>query len=223
MGTAKGDREFRPLMPFGAPFMDALGFAAEIHQGQRRKGTDIAYVGHLMSVCALVIQAGGDQDEAIAALLHDALEDTDLSPGEIRDRYGERVLKIVQGCSDGLPEACSDAGRDSPARGSHNWRERKTRYHEHLRSAGPSVLKVSCADKIDNARALTIDVRRLGDTLWKRFNSGRDAQLWNYRTLAGIFAERREDLGPDAAWLADELGRQVKELERAVEGNEGGP
>ena len=206
-------------MPLGPPFMDALRFAAEIHQGQPRKGTDLPYIGHLMSVCALVIQAGGDEDEAIAALLHDALEDTDLPPGTIRERYGERVLEIVLGCSDGLPEADSDAAGDSRNRGPHNWRARKTRYHEHLRTADSSVLKVSCADKLDNARALTIDVRRLGEALWKDFNSGPDAQLWNYRTLAGIFAERREELGPEAAWLADELGRQVEELERAVEEN----
>ena len=204
-------------MPLNEPFMDALRFAAEIHQGQPRKGTDIAYIGHLMSVCAIVIHAGGDEDEAIAALLHDALEDTDVPPGTIRERYGERVLEIVQGCSDGLPEADSGAAREAQDRGPHNWRERKARYHEHVRSAGPSVLKVSCADKIDNARALTIDYRRMGEALWEPFNAKRDDQLWNYRTLAVIFAERREDLGPEAAWLADELGRQVAELERTVE------
>ena len=203
--------------PLGAPFMDALRWAAELHKSQCRKGTDLPYIGHLMSVCAIVIQAGGDEDEVIAALLHDALEDTDVSPKEIRERYGERVLEIVRGCSDGLPEADSGAEPlDTPDRGPHNWRERKTRYQEHLRSAGPSVLKVSCADKIDNARALTIDVRRLGEALWGRFNGKRDDQLWNYRTLAGIFAERREDLGPGAGWLADELGRQVEEFEQAV-------
>ena len=78
------------------------------------------------------------------------------------------------------------------------------------------MLKVSCADKIDNARALTIDYRRMGEALWEPFNAKRDDQLWNYRTLAVIFAERREDLGPEAAWLADELERQVEELERAA-------
>lgn len=208
------------MTPLGTQFLDALRMAAELHQSQVRKGTDIAYIGHLMAVCALVIQAGGDEDEAIAALLHDALEDTGLSSREIREHYGERVLEIVQGCSDGLPEAESGAERrGSPDRGPHNWFERKARYHEHLRSADPSVLKVSCADKIDNARALTIDVRRLGEELWERFNSGRDAQLWNYRTLARIFAERRQEMGPEAAWLADELGRQVEELVRAVREN----
>ena len=204
-------------MPLTARFADALRVAAEIHGNQRRKGTDLPYIGHLMAVCALVIQAGGDQEETIAALLHDALEDTDFPAEEIRARFGERVLEIVRGCSDGLSEA--EPGAEpaaSPDRGRHNWRERKTRYQHHLRTADSSVLKVSCADKIDNTRALTIDVRRLGDALWKRFNRGRDDQLWNYRTLAGIFAERREELGPEAAWLADELGRQVEELERAV-------
>ncbi|MGH7587486.1 MAG: HD domain-containing protein [Gemmatimonadota bacterium] len=202
------------LMPLGAPFMDALRMAAEIHQSQVRKGTDIPYIGHLMAVCALVIQAGGDENEVIAALLHDALEDTGLSPREIRERYGERVLEIVQGCSDGLPEGVSGSEeRDTPDRGPHNWFERKARYHKHLRTADPSVLKVSCADKIDNARAIAIDLHRLGEALWERFNAGRDAQLWNYRTLAGIFAERREEMGPEATWLADELARQVEELD----------
>lgn len=204
-------------MRLGARFTDALRVAAEIHWNQRRKGTDLPYIGHLMAVCALVIQAGGEEDEAIAALLHDALEDTDFPAEEIRERFGDRVLEIVRGCSDGLPEAESGAEPTAtPDRGRHNWRERKSRYQEHLRTADPSILKVSCAAKIDNARALTIDVRRLGDALWKRFNGGRDAQLWNYRTLAGIFAQRGEDLGPEAAWLADELERQVEELEQAA-------
>ncbi|MGH7542663.1 MAG: HD domain-containing protein, partial [Gemmatimonadota bacterium] len=96
-------------MLLGARFTDAFRMAAEIHRGQRRKRTDIPYIGHLMSVCALVIQAGGDEDEAIAALLHDALEDTDLSPSEIKEAFSDRVLEIVQGCSDGLPEADSGA------------------------------------------------------------------------------------------------------------------
>lgn len=200
--------------PLGAPFMDALRLAAEIHHGQRRKGTDIDYVGHVLAVCSLVIQAGGDEDEAIAALLHDALEDTRLSQRTIRERYGERVLEIVQGCSDGVP---ATEGPGTVDRGPHNWRERKSAYHEHLRGAGPSVLKVSCADKIDNARAIAIDYRRHGESLWERFNAGRDDQLWNYRTLAEIFAERRVELGPDAAWLADELARQVVEMERVVQ------
>jgi len=189
----------------GPRFAEALTFAFEAHAGQARKGTEIPYVGHLLGVAALVIEGGGDEDEAIAALLHDAAED----PGgkamleEIRRRFGASVADIVEACSDTLETP-------KPA-----WRLRKERYLEHLASAPPSVLRISAADKLYNAQMILKDYRELGDDLWERFNVGRDEQLWYYRALADTFSE------VTPGYLADELDRVVTELEVMAETKRG--
>ncbi len=158
--------------PLGTRFFGAVELAAGCHADHTRKGTDIPYIGHLLSVCGLVIHAGGDEDEAVAALLHDVREDRPecVTPGEIERRFGRRVLEIIEGCSDGLP----DDGADHPKRDADNWPERKAAYIAHLADAGPSVLRVSCADKVDNAGAIVADLRRHGAALWDRFHRGRD-------------------------------------------------
>jgi len=182
----------------GSRFDEALALATRLHATQLRKGTSIPYVAHLLSVAALVLEAGGDEDQAIAALLHDAVEDQGgaATLAEIRRRFGDRVAAIVDGCSD------TDQVPKPP------WRRRKEVYLEHLAEAGPDVLLVSLADKIHNARAVLADLRVLGDGLWPRFSGGKDGELWYYRRLADTFAARR----PGA--LADELGRTVAEIER---------
>lgn len=147
----------------GPRFREALTYASELHECQPRKGTEIPYLAHLLSVAALVLEDGGDEDEAIAALLHDAVEDQGGKPtlDAIRSRFGERVAHIVEACSD------TDTWPKPP------WRERKERYIEYLEAACPGVLRVSLADKLHNARAIVLDYRQMGDPLWSKFNAPR--------------------------------------------------
>jgi len=182
---------------FGAAFLYAL----RLHAHQKRKGTTIPYISHLLAVTALVLEDGGSEDEAIAALLHDAIEDQGGEPTrqEIRRRFGDKVVEIVNGCTD------TDQTPKPP------WLERKKRYLEHLRSASPEVLRVSAADKLHNARTILADLRRHGKAVWQRFNGGRDGTLWYYRQLVQIFREH----GP--SFLVEELDRVVSEMEQLAE------
>ena len=136
-------------------FVEALAFAIEAHGDQRRKGGEIPYVAHLLGASSLVLEAGGDEDMAIAGLLHDTIEDTDTTAGEIEARFGPRVAAIVEACT------------DSHEQPKPPWRERKERYLAHLRSAQTptEVLVVSRADKLHNARAILMDYRDVGDEL----------------------------------------------------------
>ena len=181
-------------------FEDALVYATQLHASQVRKGTDIPYVSHLLGVASLVIEAGGTEDEAIAALLHDGPEDQGGlgTLKEIRDRFGVPVGKIVAACSDTFEEK-------KPA-----WQKRKQAYLDHLLDATPSVRLVSCADKLHNARAILTDYRRHGEELWQRFNAGREDILWYYGELARIFSDR----GPEQ--LAAELTSVVEQLRDEV-------
>jgi len=189
---------------FHDDFENALVFATRLHARQFRKGTDIPYISHLIGVAGLVLENDGGRDEAIAALLHDSVEDQgrDYRGGvaalrsEIRDRFGARVLEIV--------EACTDTDQDPKP----PWRSRKESYIEHLSVASASARLVSCADKLHNARAIVSDLRVIGDSLWGRFNGGRDGTLWYYRALSDTFVR----LGPKR--LAEELDRTVREMER---------
>jgi (p)ppGpp synthase/HD superfamily hydrolase len=178
-------------------FEMALALAARLHTKQLRKGTSVPYVAHLLGVASLVLENGGDEDEAIAALLHDAVEDQGgaRTLETIRRRFGNRVAEIVLGCTD------ADTTPKPP------WRERKEAYLKHLRTAPASVRLVSAADKLNNARAILADYRTCGEKLWKRFNGGREGTLWYYRALANVFNKK----GPQR--LAGELERAVTELE----------
>jgi (p)ppGpp synthase/HD superfamily hydrolase len=184
----------------GPRFHAAFDYAATLHHSQLRKGTDVPYLAHLMGVCALVLEDGGDEDQAIAALLHDAVEDQGGQPvlDEIRARFGDRVAEIVLGCTDALP---------APGEPKAPWRPRKEAYLAHLRAAGPEVRRVSLADKLHNARAILQDFRTHGDALWTRFTADFDGQRWYYRQLAEIH-------GATPSPLAAELARTIAELER---------
>ncbi len=168
--------------PLGPRFQDALAYAARLHAGQTRKQTDVPYVSHLLAVCATVLEDGGDEDEAIVALLHDAVEDQGGAPtlASIRDRFGPRVAAIVEGCSD------TDETPKPP------WRLRKEKYVAHLADpdTSSSVLRVSAADKLHNARSVLTERQVVGDRVWDRFNAGRDEQLWYYRSLVEILRNR---------------------------------
>jgi len=178
-------------------FEEALVFATRLHAAQLRKGTAVPYISHLLAVTAIVIEQGGDENEAIAALLHDAIEDQggDSTRQEIRIRFGENVVAIVDGCTD------AETVPKPP------WKERKEAYVAHIREASPSVRFVSAADKLHNARAILLDYRQLGEALWGRFMGGRDGTLWYYRALADAFCQL------DSMPLTKELDRTVRELE----------
>jgi (p)ppGpp synthase/HD superfamily hydrolase len=193
------ESKLRPLTP---RFEEAFSYAHHLHASQKRKGTEIPYIAHLMSVSAMVIEDGGDEDQAIAGLLHDAVEDQggQATLEEIRRRFGERVATIVESCTD------ADVIPKPP------WRQRKEAYIAHVRTAPPEVRRVSSADKLHNARAILADFRREGDRLWERFNGGRDGTLWYYRALVQAFREA----GPSQ--IVEELDRVVSELERLVSG-----
>lgn len=161
-------------------FEAALIYASQLHANQRRKGTTIPYISHLLGVASLVIEDGGDEDEVIAALLHDAPEDQGgLSTlDEIRVRFGERVAAIVEGCTDTF-------NTPKPA-----WRKRKEDYLLHLAGASLQVVRVSLADKLHNARAILRDVRRDGAHTFTRFNGGKGGTLWYYSALAQVYRSR---------------------------------
>ena len=187
----------------GKRFRDALVWSAELHEQQKRKGGEIPYVAHLLGVASIVLEHGGDEDQAIAALLHDALEDQAhrMSPGEIRERFGEKVEAIVEACTDGDPEEQRD--RD-PVR----WRQRKEKYIAEVAAKPAEALLVSMADKLHNARAILEDYRELGEPLWPRFTTGKDGTLWYYRGLLAAFKARAENR------LWHELERTVADIER---------
>lgn len=184
-------------------FVEALGYACDAHQTQKRKKTEIPYVAHLLSVCALVLEDGGSEVEAIAALLHDVAEDQggERRLDEIRERFGLPVEEIVRACSDSLTE---DPREKAP------WIDRKRTYLAHLAvEARDGVLRVSAADKLHNARAVLADYRRVGEALWTRFSGGREGTLWYYRSIANELALRRP-----GSPLVQELGRTVTELSK---------
>ncbi len=194
-----------PPTPTGR-FDEALQYAVQLHRHQRRKGSGVSYVGHLLAVAAIVIDDGGSEDEIIAALLHDGPEDAGglETLSEIERRFGESVRAIVAGCSDTFES------KKPP------WCERKQAYIEHLKTATPSVLRVSCADKLANVRSQIHDYRQVQGRLWERFSEGREGQLWYYRTLADCFQRRL----PGA--LADDLHDALVEFEELIARTEAG-
>lgn len=176
--------------------------AREVHVDDLRKETAIPYLAHLMSVSALVLEHGGSEDQAIAALLHDAAEDHGGQPmiDEIRGRFGDSVADIVAACSDSL--LVDSANKRA-------WWPRKVSYLDHLADAPIDALLVSVADKLHNARSILADYRTLGDELWGRFNddAGRTGTLWYYTRLVEIYRSRLG--GTEFTQLIDELSRTV--------------
>lgn len=180
----------------------ALALAVQAHDGQMRKGTTIPYIAHPMAVASIALEFGASEDQAIAALLHDALEDGGPHYAPlIEAQFGTAVLALVQACTDGLPDA-SGAKAD--------WGERKRAYLAHLAEAPAEVLLVSGADKLHNARAIVSDLITIGPDVFKRFKAGREGRegtLWYYRALADVFARRR-------APMAVMLEAEVRQMER---------
>jgi (p)ppGpp synthase/HD superfamily hydrolase len=184
-------------------FDRALLYATQVHGGQVRKGTSVPYVAHLLAVAATVLEYGGDEDMAIAGLLHDAAEDQGGARrlDDIHNRFGERVAAIVRSCSDSLVEA---------GEAKEEWRARKERYLRHLESCDGDTLLVSLADKAHNARSILRDLRKseIGRAVWQRFKRGSEDQLWYYGALAAAY--RRLLPGQ----LAEELAEIVEHIRR---------
>jgi (p)ppGpp synthase/HD superfamily hydrolase len=187
----------------GPRFLRAFQFAAEKHAGQTRKASTIPYIAHLMGVASLVLEAGGDEDLAIAALLHDVVEDCGGAPmlKEVRRRFGSRVAKVV--------DACTDADTDPKP----PWRERKEKYIEHLKTADADTRLVSAADKLNNVRSILSDYRAIGESVWSRFTGGREGTLWYYRTLVDAFLQQPRNR------ITRELELAVNELDSLAGGD----
>ena len=181
-------------------FERALAYAAALHRDQKRKGSDTPYVAHLLATAAIAIEHGADEDEAVAALLHDAIEDQGgaATRADIARRFGERVAGIVQECSD------TDQVPKPP------WRERKEAYLAHLPHASKSARFVSACDKLHNARAVLSDYEQRGEDLWEIFNGGREGTLWYYRAIADTLADC------DESTVVRDLVRTVDRLEETV-------
>ncbi len=181
-------------------FGEAVQWAAELHQGQVRKATGVPYISHLLAVSCIVLEHGGDESEAIAGVLHDAIEDTTATRADIEERFGPVVASIVDACSD------SECKPKPP------WRERKQAHLDDLRLLGEdrSTLLVVAADKLHNARSVIEDHRHVGDALWGRFNAGPEEQLWYYRSVSEIIAAQ---LG---GAIADDLSTAIDQLTEVV-------
>ena len=201
---AQRPQKLRGSIKLGPRFMRAFQFAAEKHSGQTRKASTIPYLAHLMGVASLVLEAGGDEDLAIAALLHDVVEDCGGAPmlKEIRRRFGDRVAKVVDGCTD------ADTYPKPP------WRERKEEYIRHLTKADADTRLVSAADKLNNVRSIISDYRAVGESVWSRFKGGREGTLWYYRTLRDEFLRR------PPTRVTREFELEVEELESLTQSNE---
>lgn len=184
---------------------EAAALALELHASQVRKATGVPYASHLFQVCGMVLEDGGDEDEVVAALLHDAAEDQGgrATLAMIRDRFGDRVAEIVAGCSDAMPER---GERKAP------WRERKEAYMAHLREADASVLRLALADRLQNGRSLLADLAAQGPTVWQHFNAPPADEAWFYRSVLEVCAQRSP-----TSWNLPAFRQVVAQISAAAE------
>lgn len=181
-------------------FSEALVYGADLHAGQERKFSGAPYISHLLRTAGIALEHGADEDEAIAAFLHDAVEDQGGEPTlrDVARRFGDRVAAIVEGCTDAYQQP-------KPP-----WRPRKEAFLRRLESASASVRLVTACDKLDNARAILADYIERGDAIWDGFRGGRDGVLWYYRSVVEILKRG----GPSP--LVAELDRVVGQIHAAV-------
>jgi (p)ppGpp synthase/HD superfamily hydrolase len=202
--ACRGRKQLDRVATLTDRFDRALLYATQVHGGQLRKGTSTAYVAHLLAVSATVLEYGGDEDLAIAALLHDSVEDQGGKARleDVRNRFGDRVARVVAACSDSLADTAKGERKA-------DWQKRKEAYLARLDTADDDVLRVSLADKVHNARAILRDLRKpdVGESIWSRFSQPREKTLWYYRSLADKFRKRQP------GQLADELLEIVEVLE----------
>ena len=184
-------------MKMSEKFEEALVYATRLHCNQKRKKTGVPYIAHILGVTAIALEYGANETESIGALLHDTVEDCGGAPmlKEVRRRFGQRVAKVVDGCTD------ADTYPKPP------WRERKEKYLRHLKTADADTRLVSAADKLNNVRSILSDYRVVGESVWSRFNGRREGTLWYYRTLRDEFLRR------DKNRITRDFDLAVRELE----------
>ncbi len=187
-------------------FEEALVYAARLHAGQRRKGSDTPYISHLLAVTAIALDHGASENEAIAALLHDAVEDQggQETLEEIRRRFGDQVARIVAACSD------TDASPKPP------WRERKEAFVRRLRTEPYSVRLVVAADKLHNVRDVLSSYRVQGEDLWSHFNGRRDGTLWYYRAVVDALVGAAKPGENRLQAIIDEIDRTLAALQQLM-------
>lgn len=189
------------ISPLSDRMFSALNLAFALHGGDSRKSSNVPMIAHMFSVCALVLQDGGSEDEGIAALLHDALEDKPekINRKEIEDRFGKKVLEIV--------EVSTDTPKNYQGGPKPPWRVRKEAYLDHIRQTDSRLLRVTVADKIDNARAILADYYHMGNKVWEKFNAPQQDQLWYYNASV----EAYQSVG-FSGYLLEELRRLVDQM-----------
>lgn len=159
---------------------DAIEFAARAHRGQFRKGSRLPYIFHPLAVGRLLLDAGYENEIAIAGFLHDTVEDTSVTLAEIASLFGERVAMLVEGASE--------------KNKADTWENRKLETIHKLQTAEPGIVALSCADKLDNILSIRRDMEAIGDDVWKRFNRPMEKQKWYYTSLLSVFSKRLTDL-----------------------------
>lgn len=180
-----------------ARFNDALVWAASLHQNQVRKTSNTPYIGHLLSVAGLVIESGGSEDQALAALLHDVIEDQGVSVAEITSKFGQKVADLVDAVTESYTEPKPD------------WEQRKRLYLDKLRNSSPEVVLISLADKLHNARALEEGLHAHGEIVWEKFFKSRKQEtFWFYKELMEVYRTK----GFNNSWLLLELERSVERI-----------
>jgi (p)ppGpp synthase/HD superfamily hydrolase len=184
-------------------FSSALVYAHQLHINQVRKSSNVPYISHLLSVAALVLEDGGNEDEAIAALLHDAVEDCGGLPilEDIRTTFGDRVATLVAHCTE------SETFPKPP------WKERKERYLDQLKNSDVGAYRIAIADKLHNARSILMDYHRQGDRVWQKFKGGKEGTLWFYQAILAIEPPIARGCISVPSSLTEELKRIVAELE----------
>ncbi len=209
-GTAVIAGVTRVLWGGSAELLRALDVATRLHAGQERKGTAIPYISHPLGVCSIACEYGATEPEAIAALLHDVLEDVHPNwvAREAVVSFGPVVLAIVVGCTDGEP---GDDGNRAPREARHE------AYLEHLVTAGPSIVLVSASDKLYNARSIVKDLRVSGEQLWEKFSGPREETLAYYAGLVDGFRANQHQKPRSVRELIDELERTVGEMHRLAD------
>ena len=193
-----------PTAVLGARFSEAVRWAALLHADDVRKGTQIAYVSHLLAVASLVLEDGGTEEEAVAALLHDAIEDRNTPEAEIRARFGQPIADIVVACSE----------PPGPDRDATTWRARKEQYLAHLEAGtSESAWRVTAADKLHNARSILSDLRDHGPVIWEKFNAPAADQRWYYTELVRVIGDAHD--GPTVRELRRVVADLVAEIDAA--------
>lgn len=191
-------------------FDRALLYATHVHGGQLRKGTATPYIAHLLAVAATVLEYGGDEDLAIAALLHDSVEDQGGAArlDDIRNRFGPRVAKVVEACSDSYANVAAGEPKE-------DWQKRKKGFLSRLGKSDEDIVRVALADKVHNARAILRDLRTpgIGEKIWSVFSVPQGRTIWYYRSLTDTFAAI---LRRDPSGHLDNLRQLVLELEDIV-------